>query len=377
MPFSSKPILVGVLFIAALLCADLALAEDPTATPSPEPTLSTTPIVLTVDGTVASGSAGVSITPGLPISLHIARIPADGGVPGEVLKRDAALSAANTFHFEIVAAMPGDIAFVTTTFEGTVQGSQLIRLINGQSSLSIPVTLYGATSDPGAVTLIRVQHILDFRPGNVLQVLATYDYKNTGDRLYLSNTRMGNGVPVSVSVPLPVGARAIAFNTQPVSRFAIGGNVNAPIVQDTKPVLPGQVHEIVFSYQLPYSSGAAIDQDYPYNTTSLEVLIPDDINVEISGDQFVKSANTTVNPSRAYTQYVLKTPVRAGDRLIYTLGGVAKVAPTPQPSSASGGLFSSPVVPIAGFAILVTALGLILIRVTLHRRVYGPNRRRR
>jgi hypothetical protein len=376
MPFSPKPMMVALICIMALLCAGPALADDPTATP-PEPTLSTTPIVLTIEGTVASGTSGINITPGLPLSLHIARIPAPGGFPAEVLKRDGSLSPDNTFRFEGVGALPGDIAFITAQFEGATQGSQLIRLTNGQSSLNIPVTLYGATNDPGAVSAIRVQHILDSRPGNVLQILATYDYKNTGDRLFVSSTKTGSGQPVSVSVPLPIGARAIAFNTQPASRFAVGGNLNAPVVQDTKPVLPGQVHEIVFSYQLPYTSGAAIDQDYPYNTTSLEILIPDDINVQIGGDQFVKSANTTVNPDRVYTQYVLKVPLRAGDRLIYTLDGVAKVAPTPQPGSGSRGLFSSPVTIIAAIALLSTLVGLFMIRRTMRKRLYVPRNRRR
>src|SRR5438477_221103 len=83
-----------------------------------------------------------------------------------------------------------------------------------------------------------------------VQVLATYHYKNLGDRLYLSKDRTTNGFPVSVHVPLPIGAQAIAFNSPAASRFAVGGDPNAPVVQDTKPVIPGQTDQIVFPYQM-------------------------------------------------------------------------------------------------------------------------------
>jgi hypothetical protein len=340
-----------------------AWAQGPTSTLlPPEPTLSTTPVVLTVGGTVTSGTAGVSVPAGLTLSLHVVRPGAQGTLPTEILKRDGLLGADNNFHFDNVAARPGDVVFATTSFQNVVQGSQLISLRNGQSTLDLPITLYALTNDPSVITLIRVQHILDYKPGGLLQVLATYDYKNTSDRLYQSNTLTAKGLPVSVSVPLPIGARAVAFNTQSIERFSLGGDVNAPIVQDTKPVLPGQTHEIVFSYQLPYAKGAPIDQDYPYNTSSIEVLIPDDIHIAILDNNFETAPNTSINPQRTYTQYVLKSPLKAGDRLVYTLGGAAQVAtaPRPQPAASSNTLFFAFLA--AAAVTLVVAVGFIAIR---------------
>ncbi len=303
-------------------------SAEPTATP-PLATLSTTPIKLTVTGTVISGSAGLGVPAGLPVTLHIAHADKPGAFPTKTSKWDMALSADNTFRFENIPALPGDLAFVTASFQGVVQGSPLIPLANDQSSLTIPVTLYAPTSDPGVITLIRVQHILDFNTPGFMQVLATYDYKNVSDRLYQSDRKTEKSQPISVEIPLPIGARAIAFSTQPLDRFALGGNLNARIVQDTSPVLPGEVHEIIFSYQVPYEGGAPIDQDYPYATTSLEVLIPDDSHVIIGGSDFTQSPNTAINPNRPYTQYVLKTPLKAGARLVYMLGGVAQMATAP------------------------------------------------
>jgi hypothetical protein len=327
---------IVVLALSAITTVPVLMASvlpvrsaEPTATPPSSPTLSTTPVTLTVTGTVISGTAGVGIPAGLPVTLHVAHADRPGAFPTKTSKWDMALSADNTFHFENIPALPGDLAFVTATFQGVVQGSLLIPLANGQSSLSIPVTLYAPTSDSSVITLIRVQHILDFNTPGFMQVLATYDYKNVSDRLYLSDRKTEQSQPVSVEVPLPIGARAIAFSTQPLERFALGGNLNARIVQDTSPVLPGEVHEIIFSYQVPYVGGAPIDQDYPYATTTLEVLIPDDSHVTIGGSDFAQSPNTAINPNRPYTQYVLKAPLKAGARLVYMLGGVAQMATAP------------------------------------------------
>jgi hypothetical protein len=352
-----------------------AWAQGPTSTPlPPEPTLSTTPVVLAVSGTVTSGTAGVSVPAGLTLSLHVARPGAPGALPTEILKRDGTLNTDNTFHFDNVAARPGDVVFATTSFQNVVQGSQLISLRNGQSTLELPVTLYALTNNPSVITLIRVQHILDYKPGSLLQVLATYDYKNTSDRLYQSDTLTAKGLPMSVSVPLPIGARAVAFNTQPIERFSLGGDVNAPVVQDTKPVLPGQTHEIVFSYQLPYANGAPIDQDYPYNTSSIEVLIPDDIHIAILDNNFETAPNTSINPQRVYTQYILKSSLKAGDRLVYTLGGAAQVATTPRPQPAASGnntLF------IAFLAVVTVVIAAGFVAIRRRQRAQAETARRR
>jgi hypothetical protein len=334
---------IAVLALSVTLTAAVVLAgvlpaasAEPTATPPSSPTLSTTPITLTVTGTVISGTAGVGLPAGLPVTLHIAHADKPGALPTKTAKWDMALGPDNTFRFENIPAWPGDLAFVTANFQGVMQGSLLIPLASGQSSLNVPVTLYALTSDSSVITLIRVQHILDFNTPGFMQVLATYDYKNVSDRLYLSDRETDKNQPISVEIPLPIGARAIAFSTQPLERFALGGNLNARIVQDTSPVLPGEVHEIIFSYQVPYEGGAPIDQDYPYSTTTLEVLIPDDSHVTIDGTDFTQSPNTAIDPNRPYTQYILKTPLKAGARLVYMLSGMAHMA-TPSRVQAAGG----------------------------------------
>jgi hypothetical protein len=347
----------------------VAQADGRLVLQAPTPTLSTTPITLTVTGTVTIGTPGISLPAGLPMTLRIARVRTPGGLPSEIFKRDATLDAGNTFRFENIPAMPGDIAFVTTTFEGVVQGTSLVTLANGQTTLDAPVTVYGATNDPTAISLINVQHVLDFKAGNVLQVLATHVYQNSSNRVYTSGAKTANGLPVSISIPLPVGARAIAFSTQPASRFVVGGDVNAPVIQDTRAILPGELQEVVFSYQVPYTNGALIDQDYVYNTTALQILIPNDIKVKITDgavtgppktDKFQVTENRTVNPERVHTQYTLRSPLKMGERLVYTLSGAAQPARSALERTEESQVTASVIVLVALAAILIVLGGVVL-----------------
>src|SRR5258708_5135255 len=315
------------LFALTLLLLELFVTVgNAMAQATPVPTFSNVPLALTIVGNVFSGTAGLSVPSGVQLTLHVAH-PKPGAEPTESVKLDTALAADGTFKFENVNALSGDIALVTTTFQGVLQGSTPVQLANGQTKLEVGLTVYGVTTDASAITLVSVQHLLEFKPGT-LQVLATYDYQNNSDRLYVSQAKAASGLPISVQVPLPIGAGAVAFNQQ--TAFTLGGDINAPIVQDTQPIVPGKIHELLFSYQVPYLVGAPIDQDYPYNTSAISILIPDDARTGISNmrinanpvaaDQLVTTANTAINPRRSYSQYTLKTALKAGDRLVSFLG---------------------------------------------------------
>jgi hypothetical protein len=276
-------------------------------TPIP-PTRSTTPVVFSVTGRVSSGTAGLGLPAALTLTLNLVTTEATGRV--NVRQQTTPLGADGLFRFDGVSAVPGTSAFVTTSHEGVTQGSLIAEVVEGQATLDLPVTLYARTADPGGVRVARAQFILDFQPGGVMQVLATYLFSTSGDRFYSS-----------IAIPLPIGARSIAFINNLNNRFSVGGAPAAPVIQDSRPVLPGQAHEIVFSYQLPYDKGAPIDQDYPFGTQMVEVLIPDDARVTLTGD-FAPLPNITINPQRPYTQYNLRQPLAAGSRLIFTLDGV-------------------------------------------------------
>jgi hypothetical protein len=155
-------------------------------------------------------------------------------------------------------------------------------------------------------------------------------------------------------------------------------------VQDTRPVQPGQLHEIIFSYQLPYQGGASIDQDYPYGAKAVEILMPNDAGLSLIDDSkvvgkgtshaasFDKSLDTQINPQRPYTRYALQTPLKAGERLIYMLEGGPAVTPAP-----SGTRGTSNTVGVGAFLVLVLLLLGAVVISTLGVRQFFVRRNRR
>lgn len=350
------------LSIAVVILSALIAHPSAAQTGTPAPTFSTTPLTIIVKGTVTMGTAGETLPAPVAVTLHVLKPTGNGQF--EVTTTDAQADAASAFRFEGVTVQPGSKVFVTVPYATIPQGSAIVDVQNDIASIDLPVTLYAQSTSSDMITLERAQYILEFERGDFMQVLATLTFKNAGDRFFLSADKDGAGNPISLRVPLPIGARAIAFDPGLSARLTVGGSAVAPVITDMRPVLPGQQHEIVVSYQLPYRKGADIDQDYLYRTALVEILVPKDAGVALTGD-FAVADNTIINPQRAYVQYSLKTPLASGQRLLFTLEGIPPVqAATPQPASTTrtvSGLDLPSIVLIAGVVILIGLAGASLL----------------
>ncbi len=358
-----------IVILSTLFSVLFALLTDPTPTQiptTPIPVATIAPTALTVTSEVKIGTAGVTLPVGLPITLHVLRGDSSGNTT-EIVTQPIPLPADGMLHFATFMAQAGDVCVVTADYEGTTQGSAPVVLKGGETTLGLPATLYAASHDPAAVKITNDEQIINFVPGKLIEVLETVDWTATGDRFYLSDQKTEDGTPISVTVPLPVGARAVGFSTQPVRRFAIGGDVNAPIVEDTAAVIPGLAHRIVFSYQVPYTVGAFIDRDYPNATDQVTILVPNDAGVIVAGDKgvtFNNAPNTTLSPQRAYTAYTLTKPLAAGGRLVYTLSGAprAVVDPGTGKPPPNSGVDLGVVLALFGAAIIAAVVALWVVR---------------
>ena len=344
---TSLMLVLSTFMIGPAAYADSTSTPTPvTPTPTLEPTYSTTPITITVTGKVTTGTAGLTVPADQTFTLHVVTVVK--GKFTETLARDFKLDSSNAFKIDGVIATPGDFEFVTTKFQDVVQGSQLVQVANDQHQIDSSVILYAVTTDASVIKIQRTQEIMSFETGGILQVLASYYFINTSDHLYVSKAKTPTGdQPVSVSIPLPIGATNIAFSTTPIDRFTVGGDMNAPIVEDTKAVVPNQPDGFTFSYMLPYVPKGMIpvDQVYPYETQSIEVLIAKDANVEI-GDPYISvthngktpvhvdsAPNLTINEKRPYVQYTFGA-LNAGADFVYMLGpGAGSVVPRSQVQS--------------------------------------------
>jgi hypothetical protein len=116
-----------------------------------------------------------------------------------------------------------------------------------------------------------------------------------------------------------------------------------------------------------------------YPTSSLQILIPDDIKVKITDgavtgppktDKFEIASNRTVSPERLHTQYTLRSPLKMGERLVYTLSGAARPAPSALEQAEQAQVTASVIVLLVLAGILIVIGGLVLA-------VRQPARRRR
>jgi len=352
-----------ILTLLALSAVSMVSAESTVRAQSGTPTSTLlAESTFAVYGQVNTGTAGATLPSGLIVTLNIVRFnPDNPSALPDVRTLTQPLSSINDFSFEQVTARTGDNVFVTVPHGGVLQGSIAAAVTDTHPDLALPFLIYEPTTNINVITLVNAEYTLDFAVGNVMQVLAKFYYRNTSDRMFISGATDKSNRPVSVVVPLPVGARAIAFNAQVSSRFNVVGDDIFPIVQDTKPVMPGESHEVIFSYQVPYQNAAPIDQDYPYQTAQVAVLIPQDVRVRLTGD-FSSAVSSDTDGKRQYVQYTTNKPLKAGERLLYTVEGVP---PVQQSKAAvardSSGLDFTPLLVLGGAAIglMAVVLGLL------------------
>ncbi len=327
-----------------------------TATPAP--------VLYTLGGPVYMGTTSIQTTPDLAYRLSVYRgnaaKPTGADAVQEAYTAEARIDATGRYRFERVPLLPNDLYVVTTTYDGIVQGSAALTFDGKALPPELPITLYAGTKDPAKLVIARSQQVMSFVSPGVMRVLETMTVLNQGDRFYLSDQRASDGTPISAQFPLPVGARAIGFNTLPTDRFHVVGDTNSPVVQDTKPIIPGVAQDVIYSYQLPYAKGAAIDRDYLYPLLSFQVTLPTDAGIAAYGQPFIVTRTAAQDTGRALSVYTLeKVMLKDGKRLIYSLDGAARnpeVAQTRSVAVDFGAVLITLVFLVAGVIALLIAL---------------------
>lgn len=324
---------------------------------------------ISIRGRIIAATDGLQLPIGAPITLHVLRATTPDASPTLIQQIQVPLAADGTFSFETLAFQPDDLVFASLRYEGAQQASVIVKLAEPLRDFELPITLYGRTTDPSQVQIVRAQHTFEFPTENVAQVLSVYVFRVVGDKFFATDALAPNGKPISVRLPLPIGAGAIAFDMTMDDALHIGGTDIAPEVQDTRPIFPAQTYEVIFSYQLPFSSGATIDQDYLYQTQQLEIRVAQGSNATLSSETHAFRQSTETVQGRAYLSYMLQKPLNAAERLIFTL---SRPLPTPAPVQRA-----TPPEDTSWFAVLVMAITIIGIlggAVSLLRNVFRQRR---
>ncbi len=296
---------------------------------------------LVVRGHLVQGTADGEVIPaGLPMQLYV--LDVHGNLAG-IYETESAEGGA--YIFEDVARALGNIYLVQVNYDGVSQGAQIPAIEGTEETITQDVTVYERTTDSSTIAITWAQMLINYAPieGFGLEVWLRLELANTGDRIVtLPETAGPNDWFASVAVELPVGAFGIQpMQTEGSQRYDVELVDGVPIVKDTWPLRPGQVHTITIAYYLPYEDGAVLDQAFSYPVVDGAVLLPND-TVELVSDQFdaegewryrVMSGGVRVtelqpgeeiNPDKDFTlikEHLLTRPLTADERMIFELVG--------------------------------------------------------
>ena len=264
-------------------------AEEPSAETTASPHATMAPVeggTTTIRGTVELGTAdGEPLPPELPV--HLYAVDPHGNI---AVEQETTTTEDNTFEFTDVPRAAGMAYFIQIDYQDVPQGTWIPDIEGTEDELSADVTLYERTTDPDTVAITWAQMLVNYAPIKEFGVEVWLDLEitNTGDRIVTTDeVSERNGWYVSVEISLPPAA----FGIQPMqaegsSRYEVVADENGvPVVRDTWPLRPGQVHTITVAYYLPYEDEAVFDHIFNYPVVDGVVLLPND-TVEFKSDQF-------------------------------------------------------------------------------------------
>ena len=164
---------------------------------------------------------------------------------------------------------------------GAVYGERLFSRhisageIGGPDS-DLIITVYDTTNDPFVVSVTRVDlyiepvRLADFGTG--LSISQFLTYRNRSDRVFTSGRGFADGREAALLIQYPLGARLMSGDLK--GRYVLIEDIERlpDSVIDTFPVLPGEAHDLLLEYWLPYEGEVRFEQAFN-NRLDAEVTV--------------------------------------------------------------------------------------------------------
>lgn len=159
-----------------------------------------------------------------------------------------------------------------------------------------PITIYDLTDDPFVISISAIDMFID--PINVpemgtgVRITQLIQYSNSSDRMYTTGREIGDGREATLLIQFPVGA--IITSDEGNGRYLVITDVeNIPdSVIDTYPIIPGDEHEVIVEYFVPYTDGAIIDQPFTNAIDAdIRITMPKKLNIATEGYTIDTDAN--------------------------------------------------------------------------------------
>jgi hypothetical protein len=250
-----------------------------------------------LEGQVVNGTAGApEVGEGIPVVLHVYL------GDSEMARLEAMTGSDGRFRFDDLDTDPNLEYWPEATYlDVPYTVSAPLQFEDGQSSLSITLTVYETTSDDAAIGLSSVHSIVESF-GEVLRITEIHLLSNTGDRAYIGGGE-GQNQGATVLVPLPDTAVGLSFGDgTEEGRFVEteGG------VMDTAPVPPGsETSMIFFSYHVPATGDTIrLERRFAYPVGNLNMLVAQP-GLSLRSEQ-LQSMGLQLFQDRQYELFVLE-----------------------------------------------------------------------
>lgn len=184
------------------------------------------------------------------------------------------------------------------------------------------ITVYDLTDDPFAVSISRIDMFIEAMKldglGFGLFVSQIIGYRNSSDRIYTSGRGFDDGREASLLIQFPAGARMMSGDEN--GRYVvIEGREQLPdSVIDTLPVLPGDSHEVIVEYFVPYVDGLMLEQAFN-NVINGEVTVTLPDSLRVMSDML--SLNADGNTSKGLRVFSGRLQMDTRPRLAFEVRG--------------------------------------------------------
>ncbi len=229
-----------------------------------------------IEGQVVNGTADGGPVEGLTVTLRV--LAGMEEQPSQTTTTDAE----GRFHFEGLITEANHVYTLRLDYQEVEYGSDPLTFSEGETTLSVPIQVYGSTESDEVVSIERAHIFVDFE-GDKLLLGEMYIFSNSSDRIYIGAEEVAEGQRGTLHVFLPTGAEGLTFE---------GGELGQRFFEtaegfvDTWSLPPGQASgRLILSYSLPYDpSGYDLTREIPYPLKALNVLVAE-VGVDVTSDQ--------------------------------------------------------------------------------------------
>jgi mono/diheme cytochrome c family protein len=316
-----------------------------TAVATQSASASGTPAVIigSISGKVTNGSTG-TLPVGLKAVLHIFQHDTTNNQFTEVAGQEAPLGADGTYAFADLSMPTSQAFYVSVDYAGTTYSSDPATPTQGQSAYDLPIVIYNTTTDASGLVVDQVHILLDYSKPDVIQAVEYYIISNPGTKTVIAKNT-GDSI---VTVSLPKGYTNLQFQD---GQLGVRYLQTADGFGDTSPVVPGkQQYQLVFAFDLPYSSSFEFTQPFSLNISAITFLVSE--GVTVTGQNLTDGGLKDMGNGGGKFQLYAAGSRNVGESLTVTVSG----------KGAQASVFSLPGGDLGRYLIIgLGALGFLLV----------------